>query len=53
MGDKFFRDAIKWAWIIVQMIIEAIGYLADIFAEYWFLAIILAFLIIAWYLGLL
>lgn len=52
MSD-FLKDILKWAWDIVYMIIEAVGFLVEILIEFWFLTIILAFLLIAWYLGLL
>ena len=51
--NNFLKDVLEWVWNILYMILEAIGYLVEILVEYWFLTIILAFLLLAWFLKLL
>jgi len=52
MGQNFLKKVIFWVWKILEMLIEIIQYTIQMAMEIWFAAVILIFLLIAWYLGI-
>lgn len=51
------RNTLKkvWQWVfrVGEMFVEVIVYIVEILAAFWFLTVILAFILLAWYLGFL
>lgn len=50
---EFLKKFLAWIGRLTFMIGEGIGFILLILVELWFVTIIVVFIIIAWYLGLL